>query len=248
MYTINELAKLSGLSTRALRHYDQIGLLSPTRSDSNGYRLYSDADIGTLQQIMFYRELSMSLLIIKEIINGADFESGAALLEHREKLMDRKKQIELLLKNIDKTIKGEIMDNKEKFEGFKENLIKQNEEKYGAEIRAKYGDDEIDKSNAKLKNMTKEEYENIEALTNEVTETLAAAFKTGDPTSPLAQKAAELHKKWLCFYWDKYSPEAHAGLAKMYVEDERFKAYYDKDVPGTAQFLRDAVLYYIEKK
>jgi hypothetical protein len=77
-----------------------------------------------------------------------------------------------------------------------------------------------------------------------VTETLAEAFATGDPAGELAQKAADFHKKWLTYYWSEYSKEAHAGLAQMYVDDPRFTAYYDEKQPGTAEFLRDAVLIY----
>jgi hypothetical protein len=71
-------------------------------------------------------------------------------------------------------------------------------------------------------------------------------MKTGNPSGELAQKAAVLHKRWLLSYWDSYSKEAHAGLAQMYVADERFKSYYDKQQPGMAEFLRDAVLVFTE--
>jgi hypothetical protein len=96
--------------------------------------------------------------------------------------------------------------------------------------------------------MTQQEYNDLTELAGKVSETLAQAFKTGDPAGELAQKAAELHKKWLTFYWEQYSKEAHANLARMYVEDERFKAYYDKEQPGTAEFLRDAILIYTGMK
>jgi hypothetical protein len=78
--------------------------------------------------------------------------------------------------------------------------------------------------------------------------TLNEAFKTGDPAGELAQKAADLHRQWLCCFWDSYTKEAHAGVAQMYVDDERFTAYYDKAQPGTAKFLRDAVLIYTGMK
>lgn len=64
----------------------------------------------------------------------------------------------------------------------------------------------------------------------------------------MAQKAAELHRQWLTCFWDSYTKEAHAGVAQMYVDDERFKAYYDKEEPGTAEFLRDAILIYTGMK
>jgi hypothetical protein len=60
----------------------------------------------------------------------------------------------------------------------------------------------------------------------------------------MGQKAADLHKQWSTYYWSEYTTEAHAGLAQMYVDDERFKAYYDEKQPGTAQFLRDAIHIY----
>ena len=69
-------------------------------------------------------------------------------------------------------------------------------------------------------------------------------FALGYPASELAQKAADLHRQWLCYFWSEYSKEAHAGLAQMYVDDERFKAHYDEKQPGTAEFLRDAIHIY----
>lgn len=131
--------------------------------------------------------------------------------------------------------------DKEKFEGFKQKLIEDNGKKYGKEIRRKYGDDAVNKSNEKLKNLTQEEYEKVTRLANEVTITLSEPFKTGDPAGDKAQKAADLHRQWLNYFWSEYSKEAHAGLAQMYVDDERFKAYYDEKQPGTAEFLSDAI-------
>src|SRR5690606_16501492 len=120
--------------------------------------------------------------------------------------------------------------------------------KYGKEIREKYGDERVNKSNAKVLNMTQEEHEAVTKLSEELHETLAQAFATGDPAGELAQKAADLHKQWLTFYWNEYSKEAHAGLAQMYVDDERFTAYYDKEQSGTAEFLRDAIHIYTGQK
>ncbi|MDF2545970.1 MAG: MerR family transcriptional regulator [Anaerosolibacter sp.] len=247
-YTVQKLGKLAGVSTRTLRYYDEIGILKPARINSSGYRIYGQGEVDRLQQILFYRELGVSLENIKEIVTSPSFDGASALKEHREKLLEKRTQLDLLIANVDKTIgriEGRIsMTDKEKFEGFKQKMIDDNETKYGKEIREKYGDDVVNKSNVKLKNMTQEEHEEITRLAEQVIKTLAEAFKNGDPASPLAQKAADLHKKWLTYYWTEYSKEAHAGLAQMYVDDERFKAYYDKEQPGTAEFLRDAILIY----
>ena len=134
------------------------------------------------------------------------------------------------------------MEDHEKFEDFVEKMIKENERKYGEEIREKYGDGAIDGANAKLRGMEPEQFANAERLSKELNDALAAAFVQGDPKSELARKACELHKQWLCVYWPEYSKEAHVGVAQMYVDDSRFTAHYDKIAPGCAVFLRDAVL------
>jgi DNA-binding transcriptional MerR regulator len=247
-YTVQKLARLAGISTRTLRYYDEIGILKPARMNSSGYRIYGQAEVNMLQQILFYKELGISLENIKKIVTDPSFNGIEALKEHRAQLLEKRKQLDLLIANVEKTIaltEGRMsMTDKEKFEGFKQKLIDDNEKKYGKEIRNKYGADTVNKSNAKLKNMTQEEYEEATRLADEVNATLAKAFKTGDPASAIAQKAADLHKQWLTYFWSEYSKEAHAGLAQMYMDDERFKAYYDEKQPGTAEFLRDAIQVY----
>lgn len=247
-YTINKLAKLAGISTRTLRYYDEIGLLTPVRLSSNGYRIYGQNEVDKLQQILFYRELGVLLAEIKSILSSKEFDKQKALESHLLALLARRKQLDLLIENVEKTIKagkGEIiMSNQEKFKGFLKEMVNDNEQKYGREIREKYGDETIDRSNAKFLGMSKEQYAQLESLTAELNDTLKAAFEEGDPTSELAQKACELHKKWLCFFWHDYSKEAHIGVTQLYVDDPRFTQYYDKIAVGCAEFLRDAVLHY----
>jgi len=250
-YTVQKIGKLAGISTRTLRYYDEIGILKPARINSSGYRIYGEKEVLRLQQILFYRELGISLESIKDIVTNAYFDGAKTLSDHREKFLEKREQLDLLIINVEKTIAAEegrfIMKDKERFEGFKQKTLKENEEKYGEEIREKYGAEEMEKSNKKFKNMSKEEYDEVTNLEKVVMETLLEAYKTGDPAGEVAQRAAMLHGKWLCYYWDSYSKEAHRGLAKMYVEDERFKAYYDKNQSGLAEFLRDAVFIYTKK-
>lgn len=247
-YTVQKLAKMAGISGRTLRYYDEIGILKPARINSSGYRIYGQEEVDRLQQILFYRELGVGLEMIKDMMTSPAFDAAKALKEHREQLLEKRKQLDLLINNVEKTIaskEGRMeMSNQEKFEGFKKQLIDDNEKKYGEEIREKYGEEKVKQSNAKIMNMSQEDYEAVTKLEAQVRETLAEAIKTGDPASELAQKAADLHKQWLTFYWTEYSKEAHAGLAQMYVDDERFKAYYDKETPGSAEFLRDAIQIY----
>ncbi len=251
-YTVQKLGKMAGVSTRTLRYYDEIGILKPARISSSGYRIYGQAQVDRLQQILFYRELGVSLESIRDIVTAPSFDGAAALREHREKLLEKREQLDRLIANVEKTIavtEGRIiMSNKEKFEGFKQKMIDDNEKKYGKEIREKYGEETVNQSNQRFKNMTEEQYAEMEKLGNEVLETLEAAVATGDPAGELAQKTADLHRQWLSYAWGSYSKEAHAGLAQMYVDDERFTAYYDKKQPGSAVFLRDAILIYTGMK
>ncbi|MDP4153587.1 MAG: MerR family transcriptional regulator [Bacillota bacterium] len=242
-YTISELSKLAGVSTRTLRYYDEIGLLKPSGVRPSGYRIYGQREVELLQQILLYRELEMPLSDIKDIIADSDFDFRRALLSHQSELKARKRHIDALLYNVEKTLKdleGERkMSNKERFNEFAEKAIKENEEKYGKEIREKYGDDVVDASNERLRKMTGDEWKASEKLGVDVNSALAGAMDTGDPASKEAQDAIKLHREWLSHFGD-YSDEAYLGLTQMYVNDPRFTAYYDAVRPGLAVFLRGA--------
>jgi DNA-binding transcriptional MerR regulator len=250
-YTVQKLSQMAGISTRTIRYYDEIGILKPARINSNGYRIYGQTEVNRLQQIMLYREMGVNLEVIQDIISSHTFDELAALKEHLVKLLAQRQQIELLINNVEKTIESRegrrIMKDKEKFEGFKKKLVDDNEKKYGQEIREKYGEEAVKASNSKMMNMTEEQYEAFEKLGQEVLDTLEQAFATGDPAGELGQKTADLHRQWLSYTWGSYSKEAHAGLAQMYVDDERFTAFYDKKQPGLAVFLRDAIHIYTSK-
>ncbi len=254
-YNINELAKLAGLSARTLRYYDAFGLLSPHRNHSNGYRVYTSSEADRLQQILFYRELGMPLEEIKTVLTSDGNDRLTALQGHLTALRKKKAQLESLVATVEKTIaavKGEIiMNDPEKFEGFKKKMIGDNETKYGKEAREKYGRKAIDASNAHVLSWTQAQYDRAQALSDELNACLKAAFEQGDPIGSLrdpggelAQKACALHKEWLCLYRNDYSKQAHLELAQTYVDDPRFKAYYDAVAPGCAQFLRDALFVY----
>ena len=246
-YTVNKLAGISGVSTRTLRYYDEIGLLKPAKIRSNGYRIYGKAEVDKLQQILFYREMGISLGEINKLLSESNGDRIEALENHRKALCSKKERIETLIETVDKTIrsmKGEIkMKDYEKFEGFKRNLVDENEQKYGNEIRSKYGDKAVDASNGKVMKMTNEQYADAQRLSTEINETLAVAMDSGDPAGELAQRACHLHRQWICMFWGEgmYTKEAHRGLGQMYVEDERFKVYYDSIAEGCAEFLSKAL-------
>jgi DNA-binding transcriptional MerR regulator len=206
-----------------------------------------------LQQILFYRELGVGLGEVALILAAPDFKPLDALGEHLVALKARREQLDTLIKNVEssiKAMKGEaVMNDNEKFEGFKQKLIDDNEQQYGEEVRAKYGDATIDLANANLKQMSKERYAKSERLTQELNAALKSAYQQGEPDGELAQKACELHKNWLIFWWGDsvtYSKEAHLAMGQMYVDDPRFRSHYDKIAPGLAIFLRDALQTYCQ--
>lgn len=247
-YSIRHLARMSGVSTRTLRYYDEIGLLEPLRVSSSGYRIYGREEVDRLQQILFYRELGLGLERIASVLNDPAFDRARAMREHRAALISRREELDRLIANVDRTIamnEGSLeMNDEQKFEGFKREMVAENERKYGAEVRERFGDEAVDRANARALGMSREAHDEAERLSAELAAALAQAKADGDPGSELAQQAAELHKRWLMIYWSEYSPAAHAGLARMYVEDERFRAHYDAAGEGTAEFLRDAILIY----
>lgn len=244
-YTIQQLAKLSGVTTRTLRYYDEIDLLKPLRQTNSGYRMYEEREVQLLQQILFYRELGLKLEEIKLILDDPNFDIECALLEHWKQLLKERERIEKMLHNVKKTLqsmKGEYkMKDQERFEGFKDKMIEENEDKYGDEIREKYGDSIVDTSNTKFRGMSEEQFKENQVLEKRIIDLLKEAMVIGDIHDKTAQHAVDCHKEWLKQYWPSYSKEAHKGLADMYVADERFTTYYDQHQKGMAQFLRDAI-------
>lgn len=134
------------------------------------------------------------------------------------------------------------MSDKEKFEAFKERVIKEHEEMYGAEARKQYGDEEVDAVQRKLLNMSEEDYERFQNLGEEIRLRLKEAVLAGMKSdSEEAGRIVMLHKEWLGMTWKKYTEEAHRAIADLYVADERFKIYYDREVAGCAKFLEEAI-------
>ncbi|KAA9004751.1 MerR family transcriptional regulator [Paenibacillus spiritus] len=250
-YTVQKLARLAGVSARTLRYYDEIGLLRPARLTSSGYRIYGSREVNLLQQILFYRELGLDLDSISRIVTSPSFDAVQALREHRARLLDRRQQLDLLIGNVERTLadrEGRIaMSDKDRFEGFKRRLVEDNEQSYGREIREKYGDQAVDRSHDRVLNRTEEEHTAALRLQDELFAALEEGMDEGSPSGEAAQRAADLHRRWLSFYWNSYSQEAHAGLVRMYTDDERFTAFYDSRRPGMTAFLRDAVLVYTAK-
>lgn len=251
-YSIKELSEMAGVSARTLRYYDEIGLLFPSRTNDAGYRFYGEKEVELLQQILFYRERGFGLVQIRSILYQNDFDILSALYSHLEELENQKMRLDGLISTVKKTIrvkKGEVeMSDKERFEIFKEKIIQEHEMKYGEEVRQKYGDASMEEAKEKIKGMTQADYERFQNLDKEILLRLKEAVIGGiSPKSEEGKRIVLLHKEWLGMTWKTYSKQAHKGLSEMYVMDERFTAYYDREVTGCAEFLRKAVGYWIEE-
>ena len=161
-YTIRELADLSGVTTRTLRWYDQIGLLKPGRVAENGYRYYGPAQVDRLQDILYYRALGVELAQIKACLDDPSFDRLAALRGHLTALEQEQARLEALIRSVRKTISAqerkELMNDQEKFEALKQRAVAWHEETYGREAREKYGDREVDAAQDTVRALTQEQY------------------------------------------------------------------------------------------
>lgn len=103
-YTISQLAKLAGISTRTLRYYDEINLLKPKRINSSGYRIYGQEEVNRLQQILFFRELDVNIETIISIMNDPNYDSIKALKDHLIQLRNKRSRLDRLIESVKKRL------------------------------------------------------------------------------------------------------------------------------------------------
>lgn len=245
MLTVKQLSKLAGVTPRTLHHYDEIGLLKPSRVGQNGYRYYGEESLLRLQQILFYRELGLPLEDIKKIVGRRDFDVMGALRSHKEALQKQVERLNRLIHTVDNTInhlKGQIiMSNKAYFEGFSE----EEQERYAAEAEELYGAESVRASMNKWKAYPVEEKKRIlEEGSKNYTDMIAAMPK--GPDSPEAQAIVERWRKHMDYFWTPNLDQLLA-LANGYHDDPRFRATFDKMHPELAGFMKEAVQVYVEK-
>lgn len=248
-YTINKLAKLAGISVRTLHYYDEIGLLKPSAYQKNGYRVYEEAELLKLQQILFFRELDFPINEIQRILSSRHFDMRRALYDHRAMIELKKRRLTGLIRTIDTTLKKmehqtpmDEKDLEELYETFGEDTIKN----YAEEVKQRWGHTEAYKqSMERAAKMTKQDTEKYKRDSDIFMKTVAATMDKG-PTSPEFQQLIAQHFESLSA-WYEPNFEMYRGLAKMYVEDPRFTAYYEKYRPGLAQIFSQGMLYFIQQ-
>ncbi len=248
-YTINKLAQMAGVSVRTLHYYDEVGLLKPSTIQRNGYRAYEEHDLLLLQQILFFRELDFSLEEIKRILSSSAFDVRHALRDQRRMIELKKRRLSGLLKTIDVTLQKleqqipmNDQDLQELYDTFGEETIKQ----YADEVKQRWGNtDAYKQSMERAAKMTKEYYKKYKHDSDVFMKKVAATMGKG-ATSPEFQALIAEHFKSLST-WYEPNFEMYRGLAKMYVEDPRFTAYYENYREGLAKVFSEGMLYFIEE-
>lgn len=244
-FSIAEVAKAAGITSRTLRHYDHIGLLPPAYVAQNGYRFYGQEELIRLQRILLLRQLGLALDTIGEVLDSKQDQARALethvqdLQRQREKL-DR--QINALHHTIDVLATGETMNLDSAFEGFND--------QYKDEVTERWGAEAYKKSNDWWRSKTAAERSNFMELVKELNHDWSAAGDSGAaPGDAVAQELAARHVQWLrsvpgtpASSGDPEELKMYVlGLADMYVADERFA----KNYRGHAPLVRDALKIFV---
>jgi MerR family transcriptional regulator, thiopeptide resistance regulator len=244
-YPVGAVARLAGVSVRALHHYDRIGLLTPGGRSAAGYRIYTPPDLERLRQILFYRALGFTLDDIAAILAEPGQDAAAHLRRQhrllREQISRRQDMLTAIEKELEAGKMGIALTPEEQFEVFGTNKVSG---EWAAEAEQRWGGTEAwARSQRRTAAYTKQDWLEIKAEADAISRGLAAAMAAGTPAAdPRAMDLAERHRQHITRWFYDCTHEMHRGLAEMYVTDERFARNYDAIAPGLAGYTRDAVL------
>ena len=238
-YTIKDIADLAGVTTRTIRYYDEIGLLSPANTGENRYRYYDQDSLLRLQQILFFRELDVPLKEIERIMSRPEFDLLGALENHRSALQSKASRLNTLMNTLDQTIalvKGEgSMSDNELFEGF-------DESQYEEEVFDRWGDNpKYAESQVKWSSYSAEQKEAIKAEGGRLTVRMVSENPEASPDDPDVQAAIGEYYAYLNQYFYTCDINFLRGLSDGWVEDSRFASNYERIREGGAAFVREAV-------
>lgn len=242
-WTIAEVARISGVTSRTLRHYDAIGLLPPAYVGRGGYRHYGEAELLRLQRILVLRELGMGLDAIAAVLAEGGDET-AALRAHLTELTRERDRLARLVRTVERTIaertKEATMTRRDPeawFDGFEP-------DRYEQEARERWGDEAVDESHRRVARLTGAEKRALQEQFEAVVTRMAALLDEGVPTDdPRTLDAVADHYRWLSAFWTP-DADAYSGLGRLYVDDPRFQEVYDTTRPGLAAYLSDAMTTY----
>ena len=237
-WPIKEVARATGLTSRTLRHYEQIGLLHPSRVASNGYRFYGEAELSRLYRILSLRALEVPLDAIHIALSddaslAETIESHLALLEERRDQTNQ--QITVVRQTLNAVQKGKEMSIEEMFAGV-------DHSQYETEVRQRWGDDAWERSAKRRDEMTEEGRKADDRRSLDVNAALRRAAESGlDPASEEFQALVGEHHAWVTEHWNGRKPDkdSYSGLSSLYVTDPRFAATYGGQ--ANAEVIRAAI-------
>jgi DNA-binding transcriptional MerR regulator len=245
-WSIQDIARSAGTTSRTLRHYDDIGLLKPSRVGGNGYRYYDEHALVRLQRILLLRELGLGLPAIADVLKGQR-DAARALDSHLKLLEQERERIGRQITSVRTTLRklkgGEQLMADEVFDGF-------DHTQYKDEVIERWGREAYESGDRwwrALSDAQKNEFMQEQLAIGAAFGNARAAGKS--PDSDEVQAITERQYRWITAGWQGKRPNAaqFAGLGQMYVDDPRFTANYDKHGAGTAAFIRDAMATYAER-
>ncbi|MEV0262546.1 MerR family transcriptional regulator [Streptomyces sp. NPDC050617] len=252
-WSIADVARMSGVTSRTLRHYDEIGLLPPARTGSNGHRYYDEAGLLRLQQILLMRELGVGLREIRAALDSPA-DRVTVLREHHRRLLAERDRLDTLSRTVERTI-AELEEDKDDngmikinrpenlFEGFEP----ADSHDYDAEVRERWPA-AWEESRQAVGAMTDADKEQWQREVTAQLIRLADLMATGAPAAhPAVQAEMETHYQGICRFWTP-NAESYNGLGQTYAEDPRMRANYDKIAPGLADYQRAAMAVYAEER
>ncbi|APS20628.1 MULTISPECIES: MerR family transcriptional regulator [Streptomyces] len=239
-WSIQEIARRAGTTSRTLRHYGDLGLLAPSRIGSNGYRYYDQDALVRLQRILLLRELGLSLPAIKDVLEGQR-DTAVALRAHLRLLEQEQarigRQIASVRTTLHKTQEGMALMAAEVFDGFDHTAHEQ-------EVTERWGRDAYEEGDRWWRSLGEGEKKAFQDEHEAIARDWGRAREAGlAADGPEAQELARRHCAWLSSAKEP-SRSYVIGLGEMYVADPRFGKNYDRYGDGTAAFVRDALTVY----
>jgi len=244
-WSIHEITELTGTTSRTLRHYGQIGLLTPSRTGHGGLRYYDEDALVRLQRILLLRRLGLSLPAIATVLAGAHdvveaLRTHLALLEKERARVQR--QIDSVRYTIERTERGEPLMAQEMFDGF-------DHTQYQDEVETRWGKVAYACADRWWAGMSPEDRQAFQDRSRQLIQDWSAAAGRGAaPASEQAQALARRHVEWLGATPGSGpagpTKEYVLGLGQMYVSDPRFTAAYGGE--KAAAFVRDALTVYAD--
>ncbi|MFD6155597.1 MerR family transcriptional regulator [Nocardia sp. NPDC060256] len=247
-WSIAEVARMSGITARTLRHYDDIGLLEPAHVGVNGYRYYEEEQLLRLQQILVLRELGLSLAEIAESVDSEP-DTLVALERQHIRLRTESNRLARMADTVARTIADlegktemavKINRPENLFEGF-------DHSQYEAEARERWPE-QYEQSQRHYATMTAEDIEQWQREGTAWLIRMAEHMAAGTPVEdPAVQAEIHTHYLGLCRFWTP-NREAYKGMGQMFVDDDRYKATYLKIAEGLAEYHRDAMIVYADQR